>query len=339
MKRLAFSLSLALAALAAARQHDGTLGLIQTPNNGLPALVLPGGTFEATLREEARLALVGDAHTIPLNTTWRDVPGPAVVATCTVPARAPQGAYAIEAQAEDGADHTARAVYVLESFPETYTVAHVSDTHIGKDQRHPRVSDAINRDLAAAVNNTDAAFTLITGDLTETGALDEYRRFLEILDLYAMPTFVCAGNHDRLEDHYERFFGPLAYTFWFGKDGYLAFDTKDFLVADELGRQDADIEVYRRALKPARWTVGFTHRFEPSMGMRSQITLFVDNPLDFLLVGHRHRANTEEETRVPWGSTPISIVPAAIDGRMRLIQVDPVAIQPNDVIQAAKVTK
>ena len=48
---------LLLTAHATARQPDGTLGLIQTPNNGIPAIIAPGKSFPVFLKEAADLAL------------------------------------------------------------------------------------------------------------------------------------------------------------------------------------------------------------------------------------------------------------------------------------------
>ena len=321
-----------------AREPDGTLGLVRTPNNGMPALVLPGGSFEAILAERASLRLirpsadgrfVGLAETAALTVTWDVLAGGMAQAHCQVPGDVPPGCYALEADAAGHVDTNVRAVYVFESFPEAYQVAHITDTHVGSD-RHARSSEAIFRDVIDAVNASAPALVLVTGDLTENGALDQFRRFLEILDTCAAPTFVCPGNHDRQALHYEKVFAALTYVFWFGHDGYLAFDTKDYTIADGLGRQDADLQLFRRAIKPARWSVGFTHRYDPNMGMRSQIVLFVDNPLDVLLFGHYHRSNDENETGVPWGGTPFTMTPAAINGSMRLITVTSRGIHPGE---------
>jgi hypothetical protein len=152
-----------------------------------------------------------------------------------------------------------------------------------------------------------------------------------------MPTFVCPGNHDRLALNYENFFGPVAYTFTYGPDGYLSFDTKDFMIADSIGGQDADLQRMRREIKASRWSIGISHRYDPSMGMRAQLALFVDDPLDFLLFGHWHRENTEDQIRVPWNTTRISVVPAAINGEMRLIDVATGRLVFRDVQQAATI--
>ena len=246
------------------------------------------------------------------------------------------GCYTLEADAGGRVDVNARSVYVREFFPTRYLFAHVTDTHIGSG-RHPRPAADIMRDIVKAVNEAGPAFVLITGDLTEDGTMDQFRTFLEIMDGCAAPTYVCAGNHDRLALHYERVFGPPAYMFCFGQDGYISFDTKDFIMADELGAQDAGLELFRRAIKPARWSIGFTHRYERMMGMRSQLTLFADNPLDHLIFGHKHRANEEGENAVPWGATSITITPAAVDGMMRLFEISAGDIKPHPPRKAAAV--
>ncbi|MDQ1255611.1 MAG: Metallophos protein [Candidatus Hydrogenedentes bacterium] len=318
-----------LAASAAAREPDGTLGLIQTPNNGMPALVRAGETFDAVLRQQAALRLTGVDGELAVE--WQTLPGGHARGKCLVPAGTPPGCYALEADA----DRNARAVYVYDAFPDTYAIAHLSDTHIGSGKGE-RTPEAILGDVLAAVNASGAAFALVTGDLTHGGEPDQFRAFIEALDTCTLPTFVCPGNHDRTALNYERFFGPLVYSFRFGQDGYLSFDTKDFNTADELGTQDADLEILRRAIKPCRWSIGFTHRYEMSMGMRSQLILFVDNPLDVLIFGHWHRANTEDEERVPWGTTHITVVPAAVNGSMRLIDVGPPGFQFREPERVAK---
>lgn len=305
---------------ATAREPDGTLGLIRTPNNGVPVLTLPGGAFDAIVSERADLSLTSDSGAAcSLNPQWHSIPG-AEQARCTLPPEIKPGTYALTASTANKTDVNARSVYVFEAFPESYLVAHVTDIHIGSQGR-PRPADAIFRDIIQSVNASGALFALLTGDLTDGGEPDQFRSLLEVMDTCTMPTFVCPGNHDRQALHYEQTFGPLAYYFWFGNDAYLSFDTKDFITADELGRQDADLEVYRRAIKPARWSIGFSHRYEPAMGMRSQIVLFVDNPLDCLIAGHTHRANEPGQDRVPWGTTRLIISPAAIDGVFRLIEI------------------
>ena len=331
-------LLLALAAVTSspcwARSADGLLDLIITPNNGVPALVQPGAVFEASLRTQADLRLAGPDGSVTLEAVWKELPGGRWLAMCAVPPQLDPGPYAIEAHLNGRIDRTDRAVFLFDSFPDYYVVAHLTDMHAGS-ARHARASESILKDVIHAVNESDATFAVITGDLTDSGEPDQFRLLLSLIDACRMPTFVLPGNHDRAERHYEAFFGPLTYRFRFGQDGFLAFDTKDFLMADELGAQDADLELFRRELKPCRWTVGLTHRYEQMMGMRSQLTLFLDNPLDVLFFGHFHRENTPEETVVPWGTTHIVMTPAAIDGYLRLVDMTVSGVRPRPPAQHA----
>ncbi len=327
---------LILAAVANARSNDGTLALIQTPNNGIPAIVAPGKTFEAIVKEQADLRIVNGTQEYALTPSFTELPGGRVQAVCTVPPETPDGPYSLIAAGGSGViDQNNRAVFVRAAYPEVYPIAHVSDTHIG---RSDAAANAL-REIFQAVNQSDALFVAITGDLTDNGAPEQFNAFLPLLDTCALPTFVCPGNHDRAEEHYETFFGPLTYQFQFGQDGYLAFDTKDFCIADEMGPQDSALERYRRLLKPCRWTVGLTHRYDPMMGVRSQLVLFVDNPLDVLLFGHWHRENKEDEKIVPWGNTRFYVVPSAMEGAYRILDVTVKGLLPRPVQTAGAPAK
>lgn len=316
--------------MASARNTDGTLGLLQLPNNGVPAIVEAQGSFTAVLRQEATLSLSGAAGELPLETTWSRLPGGMQQAQCRPSSPVPPGVYALRAVDGNGTDINARAVYVVDSFPETYQVAHVTDTHIGKTGKL-RPDTEILQAIIEAINASEASLTLITGDLTENGEPEQFQRFLGLLDLCRLPTFVVPGNHDRKADNYRRFFGPLTYYFTFGKDGYLAFDTKDYLIANELTGQDGLLHFYRRQIRASRWSIGFTHRYDVTMGIRAQITLFVDDPLDYLVYGHIHREAGERDG-IPWGSTRAIITPAAIDGVFRVLRVDANGVHPLETI-------
>ena len=309
---------------AAARAPDGTLALIETPNNGIPAIVKPGQRFEAVLAGRAATMTLTGPQRISIEATWTALPGGKMRATCSVAASAPVGVYALEATAGDQSDRNLRSVYVRGTFPESYVIGHLSDTHIGSN-RHTRTAEAIGMDVVAAVNGSKADFVLVTGDLTENGETDQFRSFLRVLDTCTLPTFVCAGNHDRKGLNYERFFGPDTYMFRYGGDGYISFDTKDRSTTPEWGGQDADLQVFRRAIEHTRWAIGFSHRYEMGQGMRSQLILFVDNPLDHLMFGHWHSA---AENVVPWGTTRYTSTPAAVNGSLRYFDVSAEGVKP-----------
>lgn len=320
--------------IASARNDDGTLGLLQLPNNGVPSILDTQGSFTAVLRQKAELSLSGAEGDLSLETTWSQLPGGMAMAVCKPATPPPPGVYALHAATENGTDINMRAVYIRDTFPESYQCAHITDVHIGKTGR-PRSDTETFTTIIEAVNASEAAFALITGDLTEGGEPEQFQRFIDLLDLCLLPTFVVPGNHDRKADNYQRFFGPLTYYFTFGKDGYLAFDTKDYLIADEMSGQDGLLHFYRRQIRASRWSIGFTHRYEVSMGLRAQITLFVDDPLDYLLYGHVHREAGEQDG-IPWGNTRAIITPAAIDGKFRFLQVDGNGVHPMETIDTTQ---
>ena len=106
------------------------------------------------------------------------------------------------------------------------------------------------------------------------------------------------------------------------------FATGDARLVPEGGDVEADLEILRRRLKPCRWTVGATHRYDIDMEMRAQIVLFVDNPLDHLLAGPDPDGG---EGRVPWGTTPYSRTPTARDAKWRLVVVTRGGVKPAPV--------
>lgn len=323
-------LVLALTTAAWAREPDSVLGLIQAPNDGRPAIVRPGGVFEAVVTERAELRIATPRSSHKLTVAWDPLAGGWMKALCTVPSDASPGTYVLEAVAGDEIDQAVRSVYLRETLPDYYTIAHLAGIHIGSD-RHARSAKAIFADLIQAVNASSAVFVLITGDLTEDGSPDAFRGFIAVLDQCAKPTFVCPGKRDLREGRYETFFGAPTYMFRFGRDGYLAFNMGAPAIDEAgLGRQVADLHVFRRVIRPARWSIGFTHEYNPAWDMRSQIVLFVDDPLDYLFFGQRRPENAEKDVKVPWGTTTFTATPAGIDGAMRLVDVSPGAVRPRE---------
>lgn len=315
-----------------AREEDGRLSLIRIPNNGVPAIITQTDSFQATLTEEATLYLTNQEGIWSLNTEWTALPSGLMQAQCSLQQPLDSGMYTLSAETDRMKDNNIRSVYVMESILESYVIAHVTDTHVGTT-RHPREDRAIIGDVIASLNASEAALAVFTGDLTENGDHEQFQKFLALLDMCRMPTFVVSGNHDRQARHYEQYFGVQTYAFRFGKDGYLAFDTKDYLIADELGEQDGLLHYYRRQIRDTRWSIGLTHRYDLTMGIRSQLTLFVDDPLDYLLYGHYHREAGEQDG-IPWGNTEIIMTPAAINGQYRLIGVDEQGLHPQETMQA-----
>ncbi len=287
-----------------ARNADGTLGLIKIPNEGIPAVLAKGQDFKVISDKPGALFLIdADGKKLPLNQEWKEVRqgGRWEAKVYLTEGSSTGNPYSIQLVSEEGkTDVNQRAVWIFDGFYGYYTFAHISDVHIKSvdmtDENSITFEKVINR-----VNQSDAQFVLITGDLTHNASFEEMRVFLKLLNKFSKPTFVCAGNHDRTGDAYEKFFFSSTYAFRYSKDGFIVFDSREYRTADAWDEQDNVLYRYRRELKSSRWTFGITHRYEFTMGMRTQLTLFVDDPVDFLLYGHIHRENTKEESILPWG--------------------------------------
>ena len=242
----------AIACLAAsARNLDATLGLIMRPISTVPTIVKAGDSFEVTIRadqpvEELRAVMYRGPEMIPVLTHTREQPplepkDGLVTVRVTAPGTTQPALYNLYVRADPGRrDDTAeRAVKVVAEWPDTYSFAHVTDVHIGRQD--PPFRDQVFRRTASEINRLGVDFVLITGDLTDQGTPEQYRTFLQLLDHFDAPTFVTPGNHDRganaefgaPDSIYERYCGPANYAFDFGRHRYLSLDTRwgdEFLV-------------------------------------------------------------------------------------------------------------
>lgn len=300
------------AAEAWARDAAGLLANIVTPNEGRPAVVTAGGTFEVVLEAAAELQLVGPEGPIPLTQKASTTEG-TVVVRATVPQDTPAGRYDIEAVSADVRDYTARSVWVVAETPAVYTVALLAEPQMGEG-----TGDVV-RALVRAVNASDTALVLVLGNLTATGAADEFQQLVGALAALDAPAFVCPGPNDRQQGLYEAYFGPVPYAFAFGPDSYLAIDTSRSPLG--VARNSGDLFRLRRSIRAARWSAGFTHRYTPGMALRDQLTLFVDDPLDVLAFGREDAAEPADPVPLAVGRVPYLTVPPAADGYVRFVRV------------------
>lgn len=191
-----------------------------------------------------------------------------------------------------------------------FSFATMTDTHIGQDSLGQvviggrRMGESLRwRDpglpfwqlamqaSVAEINRHRPAFTIIKGDLTESGRSAEYDLARRLLDGLSRPYKVVRGNHDAL--------APLLRTFglespWYSFDHegfhFVVLDTEPFASPGDpaLSRQlawlDSDLDAHR-----AQWTFVFVHRPVPPRLDRGR-----HEPLSetFLLLGrdllHRH---------------------------------------------------
>jgi 3',5'-cyclic-AMP phosphodiesterase len=119
-------------------------------------------------------------------------------------------------------------------------VAQITDMHVkrrGHVLHHmPHVAQPLRRALATIAALPEPPQCVIaTGDLTESGAPEEYARLREIVAESTVPVYLVAGNHDRREPMRSVFFdhrylqgsGPIQYTIEMPSLRVIALDTSE----------------------------------------------------------------------------------------------------------------
>jgi len=134
-------------------------------------------------------------------------------------------------------DQTMKNIIRLSSFdPGTgvsFSFAVISDSH------------CYYKDLAEAVSHinaqSDIAFTIHAGDMTDLGLKEQYERSCELFKQLNKPYFTVIGNHDCLgngQDIYQKMFGDFYYAFEYGGCAFFLFHDNVW----ELGNVPPDIQ-------------------------------------------------------------------------------------------------
>lgn len=115
-----------------------------------------------------------------------------------------------------------------------YKVALVSDTH-------NYYTDI--RDLVNSVNeNGPYSFVIVTGDVTNFGLLEEYKKAKEYLDKLTVPYLVVPGNHDLLANGkavFRHIFGDMDFSFTFKDAEFIAFNNNNWEAGGTIPNIDA----------------------------------------------------------------------------------------------------
>lgn len=285
------------------RGLDGTLDLIRLPSSTVPVIVKAGEHFDLTIASSASVAAMrvalyqGPDQKVVFTHAATEPPMQPkeglLTVQITVPPDTAPGVYGLSARVNPGRrnDTSERAVKVVGDWPASYRFAHVTDVHIGRAD--PPLRDEVFRRTAAEINRLGVDFVLLTGDLTDNGTPEQFRRFVEILDNFDAPTFAVPGNHDRGggaapggDDIYGRYCGPGNFAFDFGTHRYLGLDTswqEEFLIPPG---QRAWLEAQLERPQPSFGAV-FSHRISASEYPYFQEQLPARNYRLFLY-GHTH---------------------------------------------------
>ncbi len=103
--------------------------------------------------------------------------------------------------------------------PDSWTFLAFGDTHDEYDDLENTVR---------IMNQSDARFALIAGDMTDRGLLQEFEWSGKLYRELSMPFFTAIGNHDELSDGpeiYKEMYGPTEYSFRHGPLKFVVFDS------------------------------------------------------------------------------------------------------------------
>lgn len=303
-----------MAALAAFSFAAAAAPHISRPMAGMPAVVTPGDAFPVLLSEAAELGLRAPEATYPL-------PAPDAAGLCMLPPETKPGVYALEARNATGTFRRAAAVHVLAAWPDAYTVAHVGNLGLAAGD-----AEARSRAAAALAEAAQAptSLILISGPVTRDGSSEACTQVESLLAALPVPS-VIAPEADA-SAAFAAHFGAAPNGLRFGADAYFALDTSGALPLEDTAPALAGLYSSRRAFRAARWSIGVTRRYSFAVGMRAQIALFVDDPLDVLLVTTAPEVEGEVLRGVPWGRT--RLLPAPADSPVQRYTVSLAGVRP-----------
>ena len=205
------------------------------PGIGKPAIVLNGSQLAIRMAGPSAIS----SWTFSLSREYRTYTLPHGVPSyngstgewtinVTIPNNVARDLYDLRVTAFDGVSNVTaeewNAVQVRPSYPASFKVFHITDTHIFGSTT-PSSEKLLYSLYQAAMANAD--FVVITGDLTDDGVMNSFNFIRLILRQSRVPTYVCPGNHDRdaTSDGYSFYLSA------FGPDYYAAYVTPDiFLV-------------------------------------------------------------------------------------------------------------
>ncbi len=288
-----------LSATAHARDAEGRLDLVLSPNSAQPAFVVHGGALSVVLREEASLQLESAAGSFALSTPAAKIQRGYSVVDITIPAEVPAGTYTLAGSSGDKTDRNYRSVVVLDAPLESYRIAVLSNLRISADPERP------DTDLYRTTALTNgAALVLVTGDLTASGTPEQFRLALEILNDCQAPTLVAPGTTDFASGHVSEYLGAYPLAIPFGLDGVLLCSAPRAAVGVEAGK----LLLERRRIRAARWSIGAVPLLDLGL-VRDQLTVLVDDPLD-AAIGAPAGIATETGEASSWGTTRMYAAPA-----------------------------
>ncbi|MHC5039302.1 MAG: HEAT repeat domain-containing protein, partial [Planctomycetota bacterium] len=298
------------------------------PALGIPVIRKPGESFPLHLRRPQEkspsvslLASNGETRSLAVGPPSTGPLGP--FCPVSLPPATPPGAYGLLVEGPGWRETLPPVVHILQTHPETYAIAHISDTHIGNRQNDWRAFRFLLA-IAKELERKKPAFAVITGDLTDHGIPSEFLRFRRSLRAFPVPVFVCEGNHDhfgggidrfyRGRDTYPCFMGMRMYPIHFGEDRFAVLGTGVYEELDP--RQARWATAFLKGESPGLKGMIYHYDYTCTLPVRggpvpgNQVGhLAAKLGVDLLLEGHLHKPRTRRVA-----TAVAHMAPAARDG-------------------------
>jgi len=319
MNRLARILAVLLAGACAAPAAwaENPTGAIAWPIPGRPAVIISGGTLDFGIKGGGE----GSLHLSRGGTTHPVTPGERQITSGTARGQAvladtlAAGVYDLVYTAGDREETQRGAVHVVTALPPAYAVAVVRVAAFAADVDTQADFGAVGERIVAS----GAALAFLMGPLSPEGNAEAYPALQDMLASLPVPAYVVPSERELAAPEYRELFGTPFYGMAYGDDGYLMLGAGLPAAEATVSRALGSIYLARRALRASRWTIGVTGRFGLDWHLRSQIALFVDDPLDYLIAAE---VPPEMGAEVPWGQTRLLPPPDIPRGALMMLDVD-----------------
>jgi hypothetical protein len=268
------------------------------PSSGRPAVTVPGDLFSIDAPGAVDGQLVSGTKRISVEITLNNGTLPEGGSVVHVPTTMEPGRYQLSVAMPGGARVERGPVFVLSSIPSEYRVAIVRADMGGEDE------GVFSPDLLDEVASSSPDMVFVIGMLTQDGTSSSYAHTARQFAALPFPTFFCPDESELLRGPYVEHFGEPVHAFRFGGDGYLFLGSGPAHRDSGIAAQIGPIHRWRRLLRSSRWSIGVAGRFGLDWSVRSQLVLFVDDPLDYLVPGTVPAGVAE---RVPWGRTRLAL--------------------------------
>ena len=273
------------------------------PTVGRPAIVVPGGVFDGDLDGDSNAFLAQGAERIPLTAVATGALYCGAGVSLQVPETIAPGIYDFVVTGSGAEVVQPGSVHVMATMAPTYTLAIVRGTTPTTEGQQIFTDEAL-----AAIASGDPDLIFVVGTLSNDGSVQAYQALQNQFRSLTVPVVFSPDREEYFRGDYETVFGPAGYAFSFGGDGYLILGPDLAHGGSGTVERVGYVHRWRRALRSSRWSVGVAGRFGLDWSMRSQLVLFVDDPLDYLLVGEVPLGSGE---KLPWGQTRFVVPPAA----------------------------